>query len=128
MEASTQPPKGAGYIMFAGTMFLVLGAFNVIDGIVALAKDDNFSDNDLFFGDLALWGVILLIIGVLQLVAGGRLFQGRGQLLALTLLMINVVAQFFFLPAFPVWSIIILAVDFALIYGITVYGHHFEST
>lgn len=129
MEASTQqPPKGAGYIMFAGTLFLVLGVFNVIDGIVALAKDDNFSDNDLFFGDLALWGVIMLIVGVLQLVAGGRLFQGRGQLLALTLLMLNAVAQFFFLPAFPVWSIIILVVDFVLIYGITVYGEHFETT
>jgi hypothetical protein len=102
--------------------------FNLIDGIVALAKDDNFSDNDLFFGSLGLWGVILLIIGVLQLIAGGRLFQGRGQLLALTLLMLSVVAHFFFLPAYPVWSIIILVVNFVLIYGITVYGEHFEAT
>jgi hypothetical protein len=120
--------KGAGYIAFAGTLFLVLGAFNIIDGIVALAGDDNFAESELFFGSLGLWGVILLVLGTLQLVAGGRLFQGRGQLLAVTLLMLNLVAQFFFLPAFPVWSVIIMVVDLVLIYGLTMYGENFERT
>ena len=128
MEAGSQTgrPKGAGYIMFAGTMFLILGTLNIIDGIVALAEDDNFVADELFFGDLGLWGVILLVLGTLQLIAGGRLFSGRGQLIALTLLMLGVVAQFFFLPAFPVWSIIILVINLILIYGLTMYGEHFE--
>ena len=72
MEATTPAgtaKKGAGYIAFAGTLFLVLGVFNIIDGIVALAEDDNFAENELFFGSLALWGVIHLVIGTLQLVA-----------------------------------------------------------
>ena len=132
MEAHTPDvgtaKKGAGYIAFAGTLFLVLGTFNIIDGIVALAEDDNFAENELFFGSLALWGVILLILGTLQLVAGGRLFQGRGQLLAIALLMLNLVAQFFFLPAFPIWSVIIMVVDLILIYGLTMYGENFEQT
>jgi hypothetical protein len=129
MEAGSQTgrPKGAGYIMFAGTMFLVLGTLNIIDGIVALAEDDNFVADELFFGDLGLWGVILLVLGTLQLIAGGRLFSGRGQLIALTLLMLGVVVQFFFLPAFPVWSIIILVINLILIYGLTMYGEHFEQ-
>lgn len=132
MEAHTPDvgtaKKGAGYIAFAGTLFLVLGTFNIIDGIVALAEDDNFAANELFFGDLALWGVILLVIGTLQLIAGGRLFQGRGQLLAIALLTLNLVAQFFFLPAFPIWSVIIMVVDLILIYGLTMYGENFERT
>ena len=132
MEATTPdagaPKKGAGYIAFAGTLFLVLGAFNIIDGIVALAKDDNFAARELFFGSLALWGVILLVLGTLQLIAGGRLFQGRGQLLAIALLMLNLVAQFFFLPAYPIWSVIIMVVDLVLIYGLTMYGENFERT
>lgn len=130
MEASTSRTarKGAGYIEFAGVLFLVLGVFNIIHGIVALAKDDNFAADELFFGNLALWGVILLVLGTLQLIAGGRLFQGRGQLLAITLLMLNLVAQFFFLPAYPVWSVIIMVVDLVLIYGLTMYGEHFERT
>ena len=112
--------------MFAAVLFLMLGTFNVIEGIVALAEDDNFVADELFFGDLTLWGVILLILGAVQLIAAFRLFGGKGQVIALTLLLLGVIAQFFFVPAYPLWSIIILVVNLVLIYGLTVYGDAFE--
>jgi hypothetical protein len=118
--------RGAGWAFFVAVLFLILGTFNAIDGIVALAEDDNFVSDELFFGDLAMWGVFLLIIGGLQLLAAFRLFDGKGQLLAIGLLSLNLVVQLFFVGVYPVWSIIIMVINAMAIYGLTVYGEQFE--
>src|SRR5689334_8991119 len=102
MEASS-PPKGSGWVAFAGTLFLLLGVFNLIDGVIALAEDDHFISDELFFGDLSTWGVIFLVIGGLQLIAGIRIFSGKGQILGVFLASLNFVAQLFFIGAYPVW-------------------------
>jgi hypothetical protein len=126
MEAKSSPaPPGAGWVMFAATLFLVLGIFNVIDGIVAISKDGHFVGDNLFVGDLTLWGVILMAIGVLQLLASFQLYSGRGQLLGISLLVLNLIAQLFFLPAYPFWSVIVMVIDGMAIYGLTVYGEQF---
>ena len=126
MEARTGgAPRGAGWMLFAATLFLILGIFNVIDGIVALAKDNHFVGDQLFFGDLTLWGIILLAIGGIQLLASFQLYGGRGQILGIFLLTLNLVAQLFFLPVYPFWSIIVMVIDGFAIYGLTVYGEHF---
>ena len=112
--------------MFAAVLFLVLGVFNVIDGIVALAKDSHFVDN-LFFFNLTFWGIVMLLIGLVQLYASMQLFAGRGQVLGIFLLGLNLIAQLLFLPAYPVWSIIVMVIDVMAIYGLTVYAEHFEQ-
>jgi hypothetical protein len=128
MEASRTPEApGAGWVAFAATLFLILGIFNLIDGIVAVSKDSHFAADKLFFGDLTLWGVILLVIGFLQLLASFQLYGGRGRLLGIFLLTLSLVSQLFFLPAYPIWSIIVMVIDGMAIYGLTVYGEHFAS-
>jgi hypothetical protein len=119
-------PRGSGWVMYAAILFLILGTFNVIDGIAALTKDAHFA-NDLFFAGLPFWGVVMLIIGGLQLYAAFQLFDGRGQYLGIFLLFLNLVAQLFLLPAYPVWSIIIMVIDGMAIYGLTVYGEQFAE-
>jgi hypothetical protein len=119
--------RGAGWVVFAATLFLILGIFNVIDGIVAISKDGHFAADNLFVGDLTLWGIILLVIGAIQLLASFQLYSGRGQLLGISLLVLNLVAQLFFLPAYPFWSVIVMVICGMAIYGITVYGEHFAG-
>ena len=126
-STTTSPAPGAGWVAFAATLFLILGIFNVIDGIVAISKDGHFAADELFIGDLTLWGVILMAIGALQLLASFQLYNGRGQLLGIFLLVLSMVSQLFFLPAYPFWSVIILVIDGMAIYGLTVYGEHFSS-
>ena len=127
MEArSTRPVPGSGWVMFTAVLFLVLGVFNVLDGIVALANDSHFVDN-LFFADLTFWGIVMLLIGLVQLYASMQLFSGRGQALGIFLLGLNLIAQLLFLPAYPVWSIIVMVIDVMAIYGLTVYSEHFEG-
>jgi len=123
---STGPVPGSGWVMFAAVLFLVLGVFNMIDGIVALANDSHFVDN-LFVADLTFWGIVMLLIGAVQLYASMQLFAGRGQGLGIFLLGLNLIAQLLFLPAYPVWSIIVMVIDVMAIYGLTVYAEQFES-
>lgn len=127
MEASTTRDRPeSGWVMFAAVLFLILGVFNVIDGIVALAGDDHFVD-ELFFGSLDFWGVVMLLIGLVQLYAASQLFNGRGLMLGIFLLCLNLIAQLLFLPAYPVWSVIIMVIDGLAIYGLTVYAESFDS-
>jgi hypothetical protein len=127
MEAGTpRTMPGSGWVMFCAVLFLILGTFNVIDGIVAIAGDDHFAE-ELFFGDLTFWGIVMLLIGGLQLFASMQLFSGRGQYLGIFLLSLNLVAQLFFLPAYPIWSVLIMVIDGMAIYGLTVYGENFAQ-
>jgi hypothetical protein len=127
MERERAPREGAGWVVFAATLFMILGVFNVIDGIVALAEDDNFVADELFFGSLAFWGVVMLLIGLLQLFTAYLLYVGNalGAVLGIFLASLSLIAQLFFLPAYPVWSIIIMTIDLLVIYGLTVYGDAF---
>ena len=59
-----EPSAGwAGWIMFAGILMTLIGVFDVIQGLVALTKDEYFvvSGNDLLVFDFTAWGWILLI-------------------------------------------------------------------
>jgi len=118
---------GSGWAGFAAVMFFVLGAFNVIDGLAALAEDENFVADELFIGDLTVWGIVMIAIGLLQLYTAYALFVDRpsGVTIGIGLAAFNLIAQLFFLPAYPIWSVLIMVIDVLLIYGLTVYGHHF---
>jgi hypothetical protein len=123
---SATPGAGTGWAAFAATLFLVLGIFNVIDGIAALTSDHHFVD-DQFVAGLTFWGVVILLIGLAQLFAAYLLFSRSpsGPLLGIFLACLSLISQLFFLPAFPIWSIIIMVMDGLVIYGLTVYGEQF---
>ena len=61
--------SGTGWVAFAGTMLILVGCFNVIDGIAALANCD-YLVNQLLFANLHAWGWFFLIWGAVQLCAG----------------------------------------------------------
>jgi hypothetical protein len=128
MQAGSEDQiPGSGWAGFAAVMFFVLGAFNVIDGLAAVAEDENFVADELLIGDLTVWGIVMIAIGLLQLYTAYALFDDRpsGVTIGIGLAAFNLIAQLFFLPAYPIWSVLIMVIDVLLIYGLTVYGHHF---
>jgi hypothetical protein len=120
---------GEGWAGFAAVIFLVLGIFNVVDGIAALANDDYFHVDELLFGDLSMWGTIFLIIGVVQLLTGFLIFRGSfvGALLGITLAAVNAVIALLSVGAYPIWSLVILALDGVVIYALTAHGDAFRT-
>jgi hypothetical protein len=117
--------RGYGMVFFAAILLLVVGFFNMIYGIAAIANSHVFVANAHYVvGDLRVWGWITLIISVLQLVAAGGILAGNqlARWFAVALLALNAIDMMFFVPAYPFWALTIIAVDVVALYGLCVYG------
>ena len=112
-----------GGITFAGTMLILIGMFQVIDGIAAIANDEFFlvGQNYTFNLDTTAWGWIHLLLGIGLVIAGWSIFSGKtwAAVVALTLAMLSAVANFFFIPYYPFWAILIIALNCWVIWSLT---------
>jgi len=117
--------EGEGLLSFAGVMLMVVSITNVIGGIAAIDGANFYVGNAAYqFGDLNTWGWVLLCTGVVQFLAGVGVFT-RNQFarwLGVGFASLNMLAQFVFLPAFPLWCLAIIAVDTIIIYALLAYG------
>jgi hypothetical protein len=121
----------AGMVVFAGTLLLLVGGFNVIYGLVALFKDQVLAVTNagLVAFDVTTWGWITLIIGIIQILVGFGLFGGRSWAIVagVVLAVLNGFNQIAFLQAQPVWSTIIIAIDVLIIYALTAHGRELRT-
>jgi hypothetical protein len=121
----------AGMVVFAGTLLLLVGGFNVIYGLVALFKDQVLAVTKagLVAFDITTWGWITLIIGIIQILVGFGLFGGRSWAIVagVVLAVLNGFNQIAFLQAQPVWSTIIIAIDVLIIYALTAHGRELRT-
>jgi hypothetical protein len=116
----------AGMVIFAGTLLILVGGFNVIYGLVAVFKDEVLvgTKAGLVAFDFTTWGWITLIFGILQILTGFGVFGGQAWaiVIGVILAVLNAFDQIAFLPAYPIWSTIIIAVDVLIIYALTAHG------
>ena len=62
-----QGGHGYGLVLFASILLLVVGCFNVIQGIAAIANSHVFTANAHYvFANQRTWGWITLILGILN--------------------------------------------------------------
>jgi hypothetical protein len=112
-----------GGITFAACVLTLVGALQVISGLAAIINDDFFVNvrNYSFDVDTSAWGWIHLLLGILLVVTGFGLF-GRAAwagITAIFLASLSAVANFFFIPYFPAWSILVIALDVWVIWSLT---------
>ena len=117
--------QGYGLVLFASVLLVIIGCFNLIYGIAAIANSHVFTANAHYvFGSLRTWGWITLIIGALQLLAAAGVLAGNqlARWFAVAVLGLSAIDQMFFLPAYPFWSLTIIAMDVVALYGLCAYG------
>lgn len=117
--------RGYGLVLFAGVLMLVIGFWNLIYGIAAIAQSHVFVANAHYvFGNLRTWGWITLIIAALQILAGIGVMTGNqaARWAGVVLVGLNAINQMFFIPAYPFWSLMIIAMDIVALYGLCAYG------
>jgi hypothetical protein len=117
--------RGLGLVMFAAIVLLVLGFFNMIYGIAAIANSHVFTANAHYvIGDLRAWGWVTLILSVLQLAAAAGILAGNqlARWFAVAVVALNAIDMMFFIPAYPFWALTIIAVDIVALYGLCAYG------
>jgi len=112
-----------GGVTFAATMLLIIGTFQVIAGLVAVIDDEFYvvGRNYTFELDTSAWGWIHILIGLLVGACGFGLFMrsawaGVGAIFFASL---SAIANFFFIPYYPFWSIVVIALDVWVIWAIT---------
>jgi hypothetical protein len=112
-----------GGIVFAASMLTLLGVFQAISGLVALFNDEFFVQvrNYTFHLDVTAWGWIHLILGILMLVVGFGLFGRRtwAGVTAIMLAMLSALANFFFIPYYPIWSLLEIGLAVWVIWALT---------
>ena len=112
-------------IVFAAALLVTVGIFNLIDGIAAIARSHIFIANAHYvIGDLRAWGWVALILGALQVLAAIGILAGNqvARWFAVVVVGLNAIAQMFFIPAYPFWSLMIIAVDVVALWGLCAYG------
>lgn len=102
---------------------MVIGAFETIEGLLALLSPSFFlaAGGRVIVLDLVAWGWLHLVLGVLILAAGASLLAGGPSWaggVGLTVIGIDMVIQLIWLPAFPIWSLAIIALDLLVLYAI----------
>ena len=114
---------GLGAVLFAASMMLLIGAFQAIAGLVAIIDDDFYvvAPHYTYNLDTTGWGWIHLIIGVVVFLGGVALFSRKpwAGYLAIGLAIISAVANFFFIPYYPFWAIVVIALDIFVIWGLS---------
>ena len=116
-----------GWIAFAAVCLVALGAFHIMQGLIAIVDADYFpvtGPGPVTDLSLDAWGWVHMIGGVILLVAGLCVFAGQTWARAVGVLVAvaSAVANFGFLGAYPIWSLLMIGLDIVIILALTVHG------
>ena len=115
----------SGPILFAGGMLVITGLMQVFIGTAALVHDKIYDGTVqyLFALDLAVWGWAQLVTGVLSVAAGFAALRGLtwARIVGIGLSALSMVIQFLFIPHYPIWSSLVIAVDVLIIWPLATY-------
>jgi hypothetical protein len=125
MSQYQSEPSGwaVGGAVFAGVIMIITGVFEAIAGISAISKDDMFVKTPNYVFNLSVngWGWIHLILGIVVVLAGFAIISGKvwGGMVGIALAAIVAVANFFWIPYYPFWSILTIALAIWVIWALT---------
>ena len=125
---SQNEPSGwaIGWALFAAVMLITVGCFQVIAGIAAIAEDDIYAQtpNYILELDVTTWGWAHLLLGAILILSGLGIMTGNvlARSVGVLVAAVSMVANFAFIPWYPLWSIAVIAVDVAVIWALTAHG------
>lgn len=122
-------PWVLGLTMFAGTIMIVGGVFQALAGLAALFQNQIYVIGQayIYSFDVTTWGWIHLILGILVAVAGGAVLTGQtwGRVVGIALAVVSMISNFLFIPYYPLWSLLIIALDVFVIWALCSYNREF---
>ena len=115
-----------GWTGFAVFMMVLIGVWHAIAGLAAILEDDFYvvGSNYVFELNVTTWGWIHLIAGIVIALAAYGVSSGAvwGRTIGVIMAIVSGIASFAWIPYYPVWGILILVVDVAVIWALTVHG------
>jgi hypothetical protein len=120
-----------GWTWFAAVFMWLIGVFHFIAGLSAIVDDEFYAvtPNYVLEFDVTTWGWIHLIAGVIVFFAGVGLLSGQvwARTVGVILAIVSIVANFAWMPYYPVWSIVMITMGGLVIWALTVHGRDIEA-
>ncbi|NMH96990.1 DUF7144 family membrane protein [Pseudonocardia acidicola] len=128
----TEPSAWVGWAVFAAVLMILMGVFHAIAGLVALFNQTYYvvpAANMVVTVSYTGWGWVHLIGGIVIFLAGVALLAGQtwARVVAIVLAGLSAIVNVAFLTAWPVWSVIVIALDVMVIYALTVHGKELKA-
>ena len=115
----------AGWIGFAGILLVIIGGIDFFQGLIALLEDDYYvpTQSGFLVFDLTGWGLAQLLTGILSVCAGYGALRGLtwARMVGIVLSGLSMIMQFAFIPHYPIWSMLIIALDVLVIWALLTY-------
>jgi hypothetical protein len=120
-----ESPWASGLTVFAAAMMMIGGVWHALAGIAALVHDDVYvtTPEYIYSFDLTGWGWVQLLLGILVAGAGFAIVKGQtwARIVGITLACLSLIANFLFIPYYPLWALTIIALDIAVIWALATY-------
>lgn len=121
---STRNVWASGVSLFAGTTLATVGIFQCFEGLSAVLDDSVYvATRDYAYQfDITAWGWVHLLVGVVAILVGiGTLLdRDLAYVIGIMIAALSALTNFLFIPWYPVWAIVIIAFDVAVIWALCV--------
>jgi hypothetical protein len=129
-RSDTYQSRPAGWVVgmsvFAAIVMITIGIFHVVQGLAALFRNEIYlvGAQYVFSFDLTAWGWIHLLAGILLIAAGSAILKGKvwARSVGVGFAVLSMIANFLFLPYYPVWSVLIITLDVFVIWALCLYS------
>jgi hypothetical protein len=131
-DTTTETTGWVGWIAFAGVMMIIGGTLSTIFGFVAAVNDQwvVFQQGEDVLLDVSAWGWIHIIVGIVVFLCGFGVFTGNlfARTVGVIIAALSLIAQFFWLPVYPIWAIIVITIDALVIWALTAHGGEMRAS
>ena len=112
-----------GVSIFAATVMIVVGLFQFVEGLVTVVNGTDFlvrTPNYIFTFNATAWGWFHMVVGLGAAVAGAFIFTGNdfARSVGIALAGVSALANFMWLPHYPIWAIVIIALDVLVVWAL----------
>lgn len=125
-EAPYESTGWVGWSIFAATMLMIGGVLQLTYGFIAVINDEwvvwgNRAD---LYLDLTAWGWVHMGIGLVLLLSGVGVMSGNvlARAVGVFVAAMSLIANFLFIPAYPLWSLTVMTIDVLVIWALTAHG------
>ena len=121
-----------GLTVFAAVLMTLLGMFHILQGFAAVSNGAFYVENPgyVFASNVTTWGWLHILGGIIISLAGFWLLVGDvyARVVAIVVALVSAIGNFISIPYYPVWSIVLIALDFLIIWAVTTYGHFMNDS
>lgn len=120
-----------GFIFLGSMLMVLLGSFHIVQGLAALLQDDFFRVREHFDlrMDVTVWGWLQILLGIVLMVTGIALWTSStlARVVAIGLTALAALWNFYSIPYYPAWSILMFAMCIAVLWALIAHGRELQD-